>query len=81
MLFFISGEHITGSLKAPLIGALAVTKVIDLAFDVVYYSIVFGFGWPLLKDTCTFLGIEIKSILDLPFIGRKLRPRRSEKPT
>jgi hypothetical protein len=74
VLFFIGGEPMMerlGTLSAPVMGALAATKAIDLAFDVVYWSIVFGFGWPLLKDTCTFLGIEIKSVFDLPFIGRR----------
>ena len=44
-------------------------RAIDALLDVVYWLIVFGFGWPLFKDTCAFLNIPVKSLFDLPRIG------------
>ena len=44
--------------------------VISLLFALVYWSIVFGFGWPLLRDTCAYLNIPLKSLWDLPFAAR-----------
>jgi hypothetical protein len=44
-------------------------SAIRAALGIVYWLIVFGFGWPLFKDTCAFLNIPVKSLLDLPRIG------------
>jgi hypothetical protein len=51
----------------------AVPQVVRLLFDVVYWFIVFGFGWPLLRDSTSLLGITFDGILDLPRLGRKKR--------
>lgn len=45
--------------------------VIRLLFDVVYWFIVFGFGWPILRDACGILGIRITGLFDLPLLGRR----------
>ncbi len=50
--------------------AALIAAVLRLLFDVVYWSIVFGFGWPLLRDTCSYLNIPLRSLWDLPFAGR-----------
>jgi len=50
-----------------LIGAAP--EAINALLAVVYWLIVFGFGWPLFKDTCAFLNIPVKSLFDLPRIG------------
>lgn len=81
VLYFIGGDQIEQSFdsrSAPVVSAIAATAAISLALDVVYWSIVFGFGWPLLKDTCRFLGIEIRSVFDLPFIGRRSGRAKAE---
>ena len=80
VLYFIGGDMAQSldSRSAPIVSAIAATAAISLALDVVYWSIVFGFGWPLLKDTCRFLGIEIRSLFDLPFIGRRSGRAKAE---
>jgi hypothetical protein len=45
--------------------------VIRLLFDVVYWFIVFGFGWPILRDACAILGIRITGLFDLPRLARR----------
>jgi hypothetical protein len=54
-----------------MIGVVTGQAVISLLFEIVYWVIVFGFGWPLFKDTCRYLNIPIGGILDLPFIRWK----------
>lgn len=53
---------------SPTITTIAPTGI-SFLFRIVYWIIVFGFGWPLFKDTCSFLNIPIRSLLDLPKIG------------
>jgi hypothetical protein len=53
-----------------VISAFIIPKIIDLGFHIVYWFIVFGFGWPLLKDTFNFLNIPINGLFDLPWLGR-----------
>jgi hypothetical protein len=67
--FMLANRDNLGNFRVTLAASLAPT-VIHLAFDVVYWVMVFGFGWPLLKDTCSYLGISVQSLLDLPYIGR-----------
>jgi hypothetical protein len=45
--------------------------VLKIMFDIVYLIILFGFGWPLFKDTAAFLNIPIKSLLELPTIAKR----------
>jgi hypothetical protein len=62
------------SLSAELTVAMSAgSQVIRLAFDLIYWLMAFGFGWPLLKDTCVVLGIRVDSLLSLPSI-RNWRP-------
>jgi hypothetical protein len=61
----------------PILSAAVAPALISTLFSIVYWSIVFGFGWPLLKDTCRFLNINIKSFWDLPFVGRQ-RPAATD---
>jgi hypothetical protein len=49
--------------------------IIGIAFDIVYWFIVFGFGWPLLKDAGKVLGISFSGIFDLPFFWKRQRRR------
>jgi hypothetical protein len=71
LLLVDSDSHI-----APF-GLLAVAPIaIRLPFDVVYWFIVFGFGWPILRDACSILGIRITRLFDLPSLGRQKSPRR-----
>ncbi len=73
-LFFTVGEKLFADIRptsASGIVILVVPRVINDAFGLIYWIIVFGFGWPLLKDTCRFLGIPVESLLDLPFLGRR----------
>lgn len=60
-----------GFFSGPSIWVLPLgAAVLGALLDVVYWIIVFGFGWPLFKDTCRFLNIPIQSLWDLPFLGR-----------
>lgn len=47
----------------------AAPAFVNAILDVVRWVIIFGFGWPLFKDTCTFLNIPIKGLFDVPRIG------------
>jgi len=51
------------------------SQVIRLGFDIVYWLMAFGFGWPLLKDTCQVLGIRLNSLLSLPSIRHWQPPK------
>jgi hypothetical protein len=53
----------------PVIAVTIVPSGISFLLSTVYWTIVFGFGWPLFKDTCSFLNIPVKNLLDLPRIG------------
>jgi hypothetical protein len=39
--------------------------------SVFYWTLLLGFGWPLLKDTCAFLNIPMNSLFDLPILWRR----------
>ena len=51
------------------------SQVIRLGFDIIYWLMAFGFGWPLLKDTCLVLGIRVDSLLNLPSIRNWRAPK------
>jgi hypothetical protein len=63
-------EYSFGSPYSIMVIAL-VPQAIGLLLGVVYWLIVFGLGWPLLKDTCLFLNIPLKGLLDLPRLARR----------
>jgi hypothetical protein len=65
-IWLLSPEHIGG----PMIIAGIVSPIVRLLTSIVYWLIVFGFGWPLFKDTCDFLNIPIKNLFDIPWIAR-----------
>jgi hypothetical protein len=52
---------------------LLAPQIVNVAFDVVYWFIVFGFGWPLLKDVGSVMGISFSGIFDLPFFWKRKR--------
>jgi hypothetical protein len=59
-----------GGTGAVVIAAI-MPQILNSVLSIVYWIIVFGFGWPLFKDTCSFLNIPIKSLLDVPMIARR----------
>jgi hypothetical protein len=73
-VFVLLGKNATSTLQpwTPS-GAVVIfgPTVIRLLFDVVYWFIVFGFGWPILRDACGILGIRITGLFDLPRLGRR----------
>jgi hypothetical protein len=77
LLFVIGPESFTTDPRS-VTGAtvLIAPQVIDLAFDIVYWFIVFGFGWPLLKDVGKVMGISFSGIFDLPFFWKRKRKNR-----
>jgi hypothetical protein len=62
------------------LAVLAVSTLLGIMLDLVYWVIVFGFGWPLLKDTCRFLGIPMSGLLDVPLLGRRRDPHTRKSP-
>jgi hypothetical protein len=54
----------------PVLIMVIVLKLVSIVFDLVYWFMVFGFGWPLLKDSCRYLGIPMTGLIDLPYIGK-----------
>jgi hypothetical protein len=71
--FFIFASRLASLEISPLGSAalIMVPKFIRFLFDIAYWFIVFGFGWPLLKDATGFLGISVTGLFDLPFLGRR----------
>jgi hypothetical protein len=69
---FANPERIAGSQRFAVV-LTAIPAAIRFGFDIVYWLMVFGFGWPLLKDTCGLLGIEVRSLWDLLGIRHWLR--------
>ena len=57
---------------------MIVPQFLALLLSIVYWVIIFGFGWPLFRDTCHYLNIPIKSLLEIPTLGRhkKNRPKK-----
>jgi len=53
------------------VAILLVTHLVAILLAIVYWSIIFGFGWPLFKDTCRYLNIPIKSLIEIPTLGRQ----------
>jgi hypothetical protein len=49
---------------------IAAPQALRMVYDIIYWIPVFGIGLPLLKDTCIFLNIPMKSLLSLPKIVR-----------
>jgi hypothetical protein len=46
-------------------------RLFRFVFDSVDYFIILGFGWPILRDACTMLGIRITSLSDLRRLFRR----------
>jgi hypothetical protein len=57
------------------IAIIIVPQFISLLFSIVYWAIVFGFGWPLFRDTCQYLNIPIKSLFEIPTLGRRKKKK------
>lgn len=79
-IFFIGGEGMFEDLEptSPTMFAVIVAPhVVSLAFSLVYWFIAFGIGWPLLRDTCHLLRIPLKSLFDIPFLGRTQRRKQA----
>ncbi len=70
ILMYPSGIEKLNPRSALMMAIFLVPKVISILLDVVYWVIVFGFGWPLFKDTCRYFKIPIGSLFDVPFISR-----------
>lgn len=73
--FYENFEPTSGAGLAMMI----IPQLISLLFSIVYWVIIFGFGWPLFRDTCHYLNIPIKSLLEIPTLGRhnKNKPNKS----
>jgi hypothetical protein len=56
---------------------LGISTLMAALLDLVYWVIVFGFGWPLLKDTCNFLEIPLSGLFDIPLFRRKTKEPQS----
>ena len=72
VIFMVGADGMSGLEPGslPMMAMVVGPKIISISFSLVYWFMVFGFGWPLLKDTCSYLGISFKGIFHLPFIGR-----------
>jgi hypothetical protein len=77
LLFVVDPESISMDPRS-VTGAtfLIGPQLLDLALDAVYWVIVFGFGWPLLKDAGRVMGISFSGIFDLPFFWKRKRKDR-----
>jgi hypothetical protein len=78
VLYAAFGEQVFAKFEptAPLtLVFFGVSTLVAAILDLAYWIIVFGFGWPLLKDTCAFLGIPLADILDVPIL-RRWKPGR-----
>lgn len=75
---FVLGEDASSALRpwSPTGAAVVIgPTAIRLLFDIVYWFIVFGFGWPILRDACAILGIRITGLFDLPGLARRGKGR------
>jgi hypothetical protein len=52
------------SASLPVAATWVLPSVISLGFSAVYWTMVLAFGWPLLKDTCSYLGIPLKGLFE-----------------
>jgi hypothetical protein len=64
----------TNLTSMPVLTTVIIPRLVSVVFSLVYWFMVFGFGWPLLKDTCRYLGIPMSGLLDLPYIGKRSDP-------
>jgi hypothetical protein len=74
VLYFVFGDDFVerfNPMSPTTLAVLAVPTLVAAMLDLVYWVIVFGFGWPLLKDTCSLLGIPMSGLLDVPLLYRK----------
>jgi len=82
-LYFVFGADFVEKfdpMSPTTLAILAVPTLMGVMLDLVYWVIVFGFGWPLLKDTCRFLGIPMSGLLDVPLLGRRRDPHTRKSP-
>jgi hypothetical protein len=50
--------------------AIVGSALLAVPFKVVYWMIVLGFGWPILRDACSVLNIPIRGFFSLPRIAK-----------
>lgn len=74
-LFMVVGTNIFSGLPGPgSFGGATIfisQTLLGLAFDFIRWFIIFGFGWPLLKDAASLMGFSLKGIFDVPFFWRR----------
>jgi hypothetical protein len=67
--WFFSSTGMHEYLQTPVIIVSVGSELFQLLFSIVYWSVFIGIGWPLFKDTCTYLNIPIKGLFDVPRLG------------